>query len=103
MSIGTQTTLTHRQVRAAALKIARPKLKDWVVDALIEDDTDLDDRPCLRVTIVLKPGKSLLSRGQQTGEIRLALLDFMREQGDERRPFVHYATRAELEELANEE
>jgi len=97
------SVLSKEEVRAAALEIARAKLKSWVLDALVEDDTDLDGRPCLRITIVLKPGKSLLSRGQQTGEISLALLDFMLERGDQRWAFVHYATQAELEEFANEE
>ncbi len=95
--------LREEDVRKDVLKIAQKKLKNLVVDVNVEDDTDLDGTECLRITIILKSKAALLSRGEQLGEISLAIMDFLRERGEPRFPYTHYATRAELAEIANGE
>jgi hypothetical protein len=97
------TLPSNDEIREEVLKIARKKLKNLVVDVLAEDDVDLDGTACLRITIVLKSKAALLSRGEQLGEISLAIVDFLRERSDPRFPYTHYASRADLAEAASGE
>jgi hypothetical protein len=91
-------------VKNAVLQIAQSKLKNLVVDVLVEDDIDLDGSNCLRITLILKSSAILLSRGEQLNEISLGIADYLREHEDKRSAYLHYATRAELEasKIAND-
>jgi hypothetical protein len=83
------------------LSIARKNLGNGIVqDVLIEDDIDLDGAICLRITFVLKSNSVLRAKGEKLGEISLAIRNFLNEQNDPRFPYVHYATKTELNEIA---
>lgn len=97
------TLPSEEVIRKEVLKIAQKELKNLVVSVNVEDDTDLDGSACLRITIVLKSKAVLLSRGKQLGEISLAIMDFLRERSDPRFPYTHYASQADLAELASGE
>ena len=87
------------EIRDEVLLLARKKLNDVIIDARIESDTDLDEHDSLRITLILKSQNALVSRGDELGELTLAVGDMLSKRGDSRFPFFRFATRAELEEL----
>jgi hypothetical protein len=90
---------SSQEIRTEVLRIAQQKLKNLVIDALVQDDIDLDGAQCLRITLILKSQNVLVSRGDQLGELTLAIADMLNRQGDRRFPYLRFATRAELKEL----
>jgi hypothetical protein len=87
------------EIRAEVLRLAQHKLKNLIVDARVENDTDTDGRDSLRITLILKSQRALASRGNELGELTLAVGDMLSKQGDSRFPFFRFATRGELKEL----
>jgi hypothetical protein len=87
------------EIRAHVLRMARQKFRDLVIDARVQNDVDLDGAECLRITLILKSARALASRGDQLGELTLAVADVLNRQGDPRFPYLRFATRAELKEL----
>jgi len=87
--------------RSSLLAIARKKLGGSTVqDIRIDDDLDLDGANCLRITVILKSHSILRSKGDKLSELSLEIKEFLDLKADGRFPYVHYATKAEMEETA---
>ena len=83
------------EVHDRALQLARAQLGEEVKNVVVEDDIDLDGRPCLRVTVILKSQWSVDPPGVKLGHISLELSDFLVQAGDQRFPYTHYVTARE--------
>ena len=84
--------LSLDDIRAQTLEIAQQKLGAGIVkNVVVEDDTDMDGRPCLRITLILKSGWDD-PPGIRLGGISLGLIDYLSEHNDGRFPYTHYVT-----------
>lgn len=91
--------LTLSQLQNGILEIARKHLGDAVKRVKVAEDADLDGKDSLRITIVVRSGDIKLS-GTNLGKIKIDVIDFLQAKGDQRFPYTHYATEAELRSLA---
>lgn len=91
--------LALEDIRAQTLKIAQKRLGSGVVkNVVVEEDSDMDGRPCLRVTLILKSGWDD-PPGIRLGNISLELIDYLAGHDDGRFPYTHYVTAKEYAKL----
>jgi hypothetical protein len=87
--------LQLEEIKRKAFEVAQAKLGVAMRDVVVRDDTDSEGRPSLHITIILKAPWSTNPPGKTLGEISLALIEYLAQQGDGRFPYTHYMTRRE--------
>lgn len=88
--------LTLDDIKGRALEKAQQRLGEEARDVVVENATDHEGRPSLRVTIILKSKWSIDPPGNSLNEITRYLASYLSEHGDERFPFTHYMTAREF-------
>ncbi|MES1990536.1 MAG: hypothetical protein V4441_06255 [Pseudomonadota bacterium] len=88
--------LTNAEIQNVVMSIAKQQLGESAVSKIkINEDSDLDGKDSLRITIVVKDSKTKLP-GDKLSKIKIAVIDFLQSKGDFRFPYTHYSTTAEL-------
>ncbi len=72
--------------------------RENVVRVQLRPTIDSQERDALRVTVILTPGATHRLKGARVLDAAVAAQERLRELGDERFPFIDYATEAELVE-----
>ena len=75
-----------------------------VVEVEVEDYTDSDGEPALRVQVILDEATDIDAiQGEEVGELKFAIRDSLRRHGITLFPYIFLAKRSELAEAAEEE
>ena len=91
--------LQARDVEHEALEIAKQNFRaENVVRAMVEPMVDLDGDDAWRVLIVLQPDAVDRISGDAVLDNLVQIHERLRQKGDERLPFVEFATEEELAE-----
>jgi hypothetical protein len=77
-------------------RISSEKLGAGVLDVRVFDKYDMDGQPALSVEIVVSEFDPRLYGSARTSDLVRSLILFLRSKGDQRFPFLHFATREEL-------
>lgn len=86
-----------------AHRIAHEKFGGGLLGVTVTNADDADGEPALNVELEVAEFDPKLYASSQTSEIVRSLILFLRERGDGRFPFLHFATRDELAAPANDD
>ncbi|HEY4918525.1 MAG TPA: hypothetical protein VII40_00335 [Xanthobacteraceae bacterium] len=97
-----KTMLDDNQVQQIARQVATANLSSASFTSVRSISTvDSDGHEALRITIVLKPGVADKIKGDAALDMLVQMQQQLRKAGEERFPFVEFATKQELEAGGN--
>lgn len=88
--------IATQKVINEARRIASEKFGSNVLDVRVSETEDMQGAPALSIDLVVANFDPRLYASADTSELVRALILFLRSKGDERFPFVHFATHDEL-------
>jgi hypothetical protein len=96
--------LDAKKIDEIAINAARTNLgRGNVVSATSQPTVDLDDYEALEIMVILAPGAPASISGEAVINMRSQILHDLQKAGDDRFPFMRYATEDELKELAEDD
>lgn len=96
------TMLDDNQVQQIARQVATANLSSASFTSVLSSSTvDSEGHDALRITIVLKPGVADKIKGDAALDMLVQMQQQLRKAGEERFPFVEFATKQELEAGGN--